>query len=225
MVNTGGGMAGGDRALFAFACDAGAAATLTAAAAEKVYRADGDATRVAVRLGAAGGGALEWLPQETILFDGARLDRRFEVDLAADAAFLSVETLVFGRLAMGESVRRGALRDRWRVRRGGTLVFTDDVRIEGDMAATLDRPALGAGARAAATILLVSPDAETRLDGVRERLHAGPPEAAGMTAGASAWNGMLLVRALSPSPERLRGVIVSVVAALRGRAPPRSWQT
>ncbi len=223
IVNTGGGMAGGDRVAFAFAARAGAGAVITTTAAEKVYRgaeAGGEEaeTRVDVTLSLGAGAALDWLPQETILFDGARLARSLSAEVAPDADLLMAEMLVFGRLAMGERIAAGRLADRWRIRRDGRLVFAEDLALDGAMADLLDRPALGDGARAAATVLLVSRDAEAKCDEARDRL-AGHD----VTAGASAWNGLLVVRAISPSPERLRAAIVAVLSGLRGRALPRLW--
>ena len=223
IVNTGGGMAGGDRAFFAFEAGPGAAVTVTTAAAEKVYRGveAGGApaeTRVEVDLTLGPGAALEWLPQETILFDGARLSRRLSVDMAPDAALILVEMLVFGRLAMGERVVCGCVRDRWRVRRGGRLVLAEDLDLAGDPTALLDRPALGGGARASATLIMMSPEAEGLLAPAREILAA-----AAVAGGASAWGGRLVARATSPSPARLRVAVVALLSGLRGRAPPRLW--
>lgn len=217
-INTGGGMVGGDTAHLDFEVEYRAAVTVTSQSAEKIYRATGATTYVDTRLTLQQGATLEWLPQETILFDQARFHRRLEADLAAGARLLLVESLVFGRLAMGETVRTGSLRDRWRIRRGGTLVFAEAVRLEGAIGETLDRPALGGGARAMATLLLVAPDAEAQLAAARDAL-AGFAE-----GGASAWNGMLVVRCLSPSPERMRAAIIRLLASLRGRAAPRVWQ-
>ena len=218
MVNTGGGMAGGDQARFGFTAAPHSTVTVTTTAAEKIYRSDEGATEAEVRLDATAGATLEWLPQETILFDGARLHRRLVADVAPDACLLMSEMVVFGRLAMDETMRRGGLRDRWRVRRGGTLAFAEDLRIEGDVTSLLDRAALGAGARAVATVLLVAPDAEARLAAVRNALAS----TSGL-AGASAWNDMLVVRASSASPELLRAAIVAVLTAVRGRPLPRLW--
>ncbi len=218
IVNTGGGMAGGDHARFVFSAALGTCVTLTTTAAEKIYRSDAHDTRIDVTLEIASRARIDWLPQETILFDKARLDRRLDVTLGTDATLLMGEMLVFGRLAMDETIREGSIRDQWRVRRADKLIFAEDVRLDGDVAGLLDRTALGSGARAAATVLLVSPDAESRIDEARDRI--ATPE---VTAGASAWNGMLVVRALSPSPERLRGAIVGLLTALRGRSLPRTW--
>ena len=134
MLNTGGGVAGGDRLDLSIGVGAGAQATIAAQAAERFYRARaGDApSKVRTHLTVEAGAALEWLPQETILFDQSAVDRRLEVDLAADARFLGVETIVFGRTAMGELVRQGWLRDLIRVRRGGDLLLHDAIRIDGD---------------------------------------------------------------------------------------------
>ena len=223
IVNTGGGMAGGDRADFAFAAEAGAAVTLTTTAAEKVYRgaeAGGTKaeTRVGVALTLAAAAALDWLPQETILFDGARLARRLDVDMAEDADLLMAETLVFGRLGMGERMGSGRIRDRWRVRRGGRLALAEDLDLDGDVAGLLDRPALGGGARASATVVWASRDAESGLERARAAL-----DVAEVTGGASGWNGMLVARAVSPSPRALRAAIVTLLSGLRGRALPRLW--
>ena len=220
IVNTGGGIAGGDSQTLSFEAAEGTSATITTQSAEKVYRAqDGTPAEVHVSLRLASGSALEWLPQETILFDQARLTRRLDADLAPDAVLTVVESVIFGRLAMGESSVCGLFRDRWRVRRGGTLAFAEDLKLEGAQGEILDRPALGKGARACATLLHMAADAETHLDAVRAALAAQDCE-----AGASAWDGKLVVRAVSPSPERLRAAIMAATSILRGRDAPRVWQ-
>jgi len=197
----------------------GAEATLTTAAAEKIYRSrDGDA-EVGVNLAAGAGASLAWLPQATILFDGAQLQRRTEVHLARDAHFLAVEVLVFGRTAMGEDVRHGACCDAWRIRRGGALIFADAFRVGGAIGCVLDRPATLAGARATAMLIYAAADAGSRLEGVRAMLEAGE-----CTAGASAWNGMLTIRALARDSRTLQRGIAPLVQALSGRPLPRVWQ-
>ena len=220
IVNTGGGMAGGDHAAFRFAAGADATATVTTTAAEKIYRAEAEATRVDVALSLSAGARFEWLPQETILFDRARLGRTLSVDMAPDAELLLAETLVFGRLAMGERLSSGSLHDRWRVRRGGRLALAEDLRVAGDLAASLERPALGAGARASATLVLMAPRAEGLLDAVRDALE---PHRDAVAAGASAWDGRVVVRAMSASPARLRASVAAALATLRGRSLPRLW--
>ena len=135
LINTAGGVTGGDRIDWRLAAGAGAALVATTQAAERVYRSAGGAARIATRLTLGAGARLDWLPQETILFDGARLDRRLEVEMAADARLLALETLVLGRAAMGETVATGAVSDQWRIRRGGRLVHAEALRLDGDLAA------------------------------------------------------------------------------------------
>src|SRR5439155_20406983 len=106
---------------------------LTAAAAEKVYRAGGPAANLNIALKAAAGAQLSWLPQETILFDRARISRRIDIDLAEDAQLLLCEIVVFGRAAMGERMLHGEFIDRWRLRRADRLVFAETVRLDGDI--------------------------------------------------------------------------------------------
>ena len=219
MLNTGGGVVGGDRLDVAIGVGDGGQATVAAQAAERFYRtlaADAPA-RVRTRLTVAAGAALEWLPQETILYDRCALDRRVEVDLAVDARFLGVETVVFGRAAMGERVLHGSLRDLIRVRRGGALLLHDAIRLDGEIDATMQRAAIGGGARVVATMVYAAPDAGEKLDAVRTAL--GPTE-----AGASVWNGMLVARILGADSARVRATVAAALAILRDSRPlPRVW--
>jgi urease accessory protein len=241
MLNTGGGVAGGDRLDFSFAAGVGGRVTIAAQAAERFYRALAvDApSRVRTRLAVEAGGALEWLPQETILFDRCAVERRLEVDLAADACFLGVETLVFGRTAMGERVRQGFLRDLIRVRRGGELLLHDAIRMDGDIDASLQRAAIGAGAAAVATMVYVAPDAAEKLDAVRASWNgvtespssswpgSTRPSAHGGSfteAAASVWNGMLVARILGSDGASVRGAVIAALDVLREARPlPRVW--
>jgi urease accessory protein len=219
LINTGGGIAGGDRARYSFDLGEQANVTFTTQSAEKVYRAAGPAAQAEIKLSLAARSRLEWIPQETILYNGARFNRRLDADVAEEAALLIVESVVFGRLAKGESVTNGLFRDRWRIRRQARLVFAEEAYMVGNIAETLDRAAAGNGARMIACVLYVASDAESSLEVARRCL-------ADCTAewGASAWNGQLLVRLLSPSPERVRSAIVTLLAALRGCEAPRVWQ-
>ena len=219
-LNTGGGLAGGDDLALDVSLAPHATATLTTQAAEKVYRAQADDTTMRVSLEIGTGAALEWLPQEQILFDGARLVRRIDVAMAADARLLFVESAVFGRRAMGESVESGLLHDRWRIRRAGRLVFAEDLKLDGAVSATLARPACGGGARALATVLLISPDADARVDDARVALADARIECA-----AGGFDGILIARFLAPDPQRLRADLARFLERLRGAPLPRSWYT
>ncbi|MDE2007556.1 MAG: urease accessory protein UreD [Rhodospirillales bacterium] len=220
VLNASGGVAAGDRLSLRFRLRSGARASMAAQAAERFYRAspgdDPALVRAEVRL--EPGAAFEWLPQETIVYDNAALDRALDVDMAADASFLAVESLVFGRSAMGERVQRAMLRDRVRVRRGGRLIWHDAVRLTGDIAPTLARKAVANGAGAAASIVYVAPDAEAALTPARAALDDAD-------AGASAWDGMLVARLLAADGAALRRLVVALLAVLRGaRSLPRVWR-
>ena len=217
-LNTSGGIAGGDALTSSFELEPGARATIASQAAERFYRAlpASVPASVATRIAVATGCAVEWLPQETILFDRCAVDRNLEVELAENASFLGIETLVFGRAAMGETVQHVRLRDGIRIRRNGRLVLNDAIRMEGEAARLLQRTAIAGGAGASATIWFVAPDVESRLDAVRAVL---PDEAA-----ASAWNGLLVTRLLASSAAALRLTTTAVLDVLRdGRPLPRVW--
>ncbi|WP_375455327.1 urease accessory protein UreD [uncultured Methylobacterium sp.] len=225
LVNTAGGIACGDALTVSLDLEAQAGLVLTTTAAEKVYRSDGPVSRIANRVALGPGARLAWLPQETILFDRARLRRRFTADLAPDAGLLVFEAVAFGRAARGETVEAGLFEDVWRVRRAGRLAYADSLRLDGPIAALLARPAIGGGARACATLLDLSPGAEARLEEARALLEAfGANAASGVEAGASAWNGHLAIRFLAPDLGRLRDLAARLLARYRGAPMPRVWQ-
>lgn len=219
LINTAGGVACGDRFEVEALVGPGADLVLATPAAEKVYRSDGATAEVAIRVTVAEGGALAWLPQETILFDTARLRRRFDADLAPDARLTLFEATVFGRSAFGEEVATGLFEDRWRIRRAGRLVYADTLRLAGPIAALLDRPAIGGGARALATLLYVAPDAEARLEEARQLLSHSA-----CASGCSAWNGLLAARFLAQDAAALRASAVRFLEAFRGPLP-RVWRS
>jgi urease accessory protein len=218
IVNTGGGVAGGDSYSVSLTLSEGAEVEATTPSAERIYRSHGPAAIIATRLSLASGAQLFWLPQETLMFDGARLKRRLEVEMSGEAALIVAETLVFGRLAMGESRIDATLRDSWRVRRDGRLVFADETRLE-RAGAALERQAVGAGARALSTIVAAAPNIEARLPDLRAGLKAAN---SGVESGASAFDGLVVVRLLAASPDRLRAALVASIVALGGRKP-RLW--
>ena len=218
LLNTGGGIAGGDRLATALTLGAGAHVVATSQAAEKIYRAEAEPATIAVRLTLGAGARLDWLPQETILHDGARVRRALEIDMAGDATLTLLEMIVFGRLARGEQVTSGEIGDRWRIRRDGRLVLAEQIRLEGPVAGRLDRGAIGNGARAIATLVHIAPSAEGRIDAVRETLTG-----ATCHAGASAWNGMLVTRFAAADPALLRAAAARAAMTLTGAALPRSW--
>jgi urease accessory protein len=214
IVNTGGGMTGGDRFGIDLSIGDGARLTAGTAAAEKIYRSTGPDAEMTVKLSVGEGGRLAWLPQETILFDGARLARRIDVDLGAGASLVMAEAVVFGRTAMGETVRDGAFADRWRLRREGRLVFAESVRLDEAIADRLKAPAAAAGGVALATVLLAPAD-EAAVAAVRALDFMGE-------AGISTWNGIAVARLVARDGAALRHDLIAVLSAL-GTSVPRLW--
>jgi urease accessory protein len=216
-VNTAGGIAGGDRFEIDIAAGEGARLTVTTAAAEKIYRAQGPAAQVKLALKAAANAHLAWLPQETILFDQARVVRRIDIDLAESASLLLCEIVVFGRAAMGEKMLSGSFTDHWRVKRGGRLVFAETVRLDGDIGEKLARPAVAKGGVAIGTALIVPGD-EALVARIREATNSFGGE-----AGISCWNGFAMARFCAQDAAKLRADMMAVLGSIGGPALPRLW--
>jgi urease accessory protein len=216
-VNTAGGIAGGDRFDIDISTGEGSRLTLTTAAAEKVYRAAGPAAQLHITLKAEARSHLSWLPQETILFDRARILRRIDIELAEDASLLLCEIVVFGRSAMGEKMLHGEFVDRWRLRRAGKLVFAETVRLDGDIGEKLKRPAIAKGGVAIGTALIVPGD-EVVVERIREA-----SESFGGEVGISCWNGFAMARFCAQDAARLRADMMAVLGRASGAALPRLW--
>ncbi len=215
-VNTAGGAAGGDRFDIDIAAGEGTRLTMSTAAAEKVYRSHGPAAEINISLRAEAGAHLSWLPQETILFDQARTTRSIDIDLADTASLVLCEIVVFGRTAMGEAMRSGSFIDRWRLRRGGRLVFAENVRLDGDIGAKLAKPAIANGGLAIATALIVPGD-----EALLERLRA-VAEQAGTEVGISCWNGFAMARICAQDAAKLRADMMALLSQ-SGAMLPRMW--
>lgn len=216
ILNTAGGVAGGDDFSVSITAQAGARLCVTTAAAEKIYRAIDTPARMSVKLSAAPGAGLRWLPQETILFDEARLHRSIDVEFSEGASLLMAEAVIFGRTAMNECVHHGELVDRWRIRRNGRLVFAETLRLTGDIDRLLARPAAGNNAVALATIL-IAPGDDSLVEKVRAVL-----DRCGGDAAISAWNGIAIVRLCAGDAALLRRDLVSVLNVVSGGLP-RLW--
>jgi urease accessory protein len=217
ILNTAGGIAGGDRLDLDITVAPGARLVATSAAVEKIYRALDVTAQVGVKLRVGAGGSLAWLPQETILFDRAQLVRDIDVELHQDARLILAEAIVFGRSGMGEVVSEGRLIDRWRLRRDDRLIHAEAVRLEGSIAAQLNRWAVAKGAIAFATVLVAPGD-----DGVAASLRAAS-ENFSSEVGISAWNGLAAARLCAPSGAALHRDLVSLLTAARGAPLPRLW--
>jgi urease accessory protein len=215
ILNTAGGIAGGDRLSIDIAVAGGARLMVTTAAAEKIYRSHGPDAAVEVRLEVEDGGVLRWLPQETILFDGARALRSIDVSLGETASLVLAETVVFGRAAMGERLGHGRFLDRWRVRRSGRLIYADGVRLEGAIADRLARPAVADRGEAVATVLIMSPNHSEIASLLADRQDFRGE------VGVSSWNGLTAARLCAKRGMDLRHDLTQILSA--SGPLPRLW--
>jgi len=227
LINTSGGLTGGDRLHWEIGAGDGATLTLTTQACEKVYRSSQGDAQVSATLELGAGARVNWLPQETILFDGGRLERRLDVDLANGATLLALEAVILGRRARGETVREGLFRDRWRIRRDGVLIHAEESRFEGRFDAYLGKAASLDGNSAFASILLAGDGARDLLDGARKCIARHD-----VAGGASGWNvgesGKLLARVAARDGYELRKALVPLLHLLNrsaqgGSGLPRIW--
>ncbi len=218
MLNTAGGLTGGDAFEVDLRLDDGAHVTAATQTAERAYRSTGAAARIEVSLRLGAGACLHWLAQETILFEGAHLRRRLTVDMAPDATALIVEPVILGRAAMGETPQALHFRDSWRVHRDGHLAHAEETRIIPPLS-DLRRGAAGLGDdRAFATMIYLGADAGDRLDPLRAALGPLP-----LRVAASAWQGKLAVRMAAPGGQALRAALLALIPLFRGTPMPRVW--
>lgn len=216
MINTAGGMTGGDDLSWEFDAGPGATLSVTTQASEKIYRAVAGVAATTISIAAGAGSRLSWLPQETILFDRCNFKRTITANLSGDSRALFVEPIVFGRAAMGESVTGGSIRDRWRISVDDALIHADDFSVDGNIAETMKSIAVADGANAYATVLLISPKAGTFVDQARN--------IAGDSGGVSAWCGKLLIRMVSANGYELRRKLAPVIRLLDPQtAVPKLW--
>tara|TARA_R110002072_G_scaffold9181_5_gene45163 strand:+ start:272 stop:1138 length:867 start_codon:yes stop_codon:yes gene_type:complete len=221
IVTTSGGVVGGDRLRFAIGASAGCVATVTTQAAEKIYRAAGADSEIDVTVTATDCGFLEWMPQETILFDGARLRRRTRLDIGGTARVLAGEIVVFGRRARDEAFTYGFLHDDWRVFMDGNLVWADALHLSGDIGAAIDNVHAFDGAAAVATAIYCAPDAAAYLEAARDMVGNG---------GASCIDGILVVRMVDRDAAALRAGFAQFWKTFRHEtaglpaALPRVWE-
>ncbi|MBO9447018.1 urease accessory protein UreD [Ruegeria sp. R14_0] len=217
LLNTAGGVTGGDSFRFTGTAASGTTLTLTTQACERAYKAQPEVFgQIVNHLTVEPNARLNWLPQETILFNGSALDRRLKIDLAPEAQMLMVEPLVFGRTAMGETLTDIRLRDRIEIHRTGRPVFLDAMRFSGDFHNHLARPHIADGAGAMALVVFAAATAGAHLDAIREAL----PE----TAGASLiHDDLLVIRILADNSFALRRSLLPVLRRLNSDTLPRCW--
>ncbi len=221
LINTGGGIAAGDDILHDIHVDDDADLTVTTQASERIYRSsDGATSKVDTRIVLGAGAGLNWLPQDTIIFDRSRLQRAISADIVRSSTLLLAETLVLGRAAMGETLAQGLFRDQWRVRRDDRLVFAENVLMRDETYRCFSEAVMAGGSQALLTLVFLAPDAEDKLGPVREVLASAELDCA-----ASAWNSMLVVRGMALKTEWIRLLMSEIVPALGRGTLPRVWST
>lgn len=226
-LNTAGGLTDGDRLAYGVELEAGACAVAGTQTAERAYgaRAAGGVARLEVALSLGAGAVLDWLPQETILYEDAALDRLTRVEMAAGARLVLCEMVVFGRAAMGERVGRLRFRDRREVWSGGRPLWIDPLAVGTAALAAPDRPrpALIGGARAIATIALIGQAAEDAAESLRAARAGIAGD--GVEMAVSGWDGRCLLRMRAADALPLKRAVARALGILRGGRPlPRVWQ-
>lgn len=220
LVNTAGGLTGGDEFGVRLAADGDTHLTVSTQTAERVYRALGSQNaEMRVNMTVTGTATLHWLPQETILFDGAGFVRQLDVQMVEGSSFLASEMMVFGRTAMQETVRQGNVRDQWRIWCDGRLIHAEAFRLDGQIVQKRHQKASAAGNVCFATTLYVSRDAEAKADAVRGFFNRFDD----VQTAVSAWQGKLVIRCLCNDTARLKKLLAQFIEQLRQIANPRVW--
>jgi len=229
VVTTSGGIVGGDRIALDIEAGSGSTATITTQAAEKIYGSAGPESRIAIGLSVGAGGLLEWMPQETILFDGARLRRTARIDVAPGARLLCGEMIVFGRRARGEKFTRGFLHDGWRITECGRLIWADALHLADDIDGVMNRTSAFGGAASLATLVYRADDAGRHLERVRESLRYSPDD--GCLTGATCLGSLIVMRFLGADATATRRAVAGFWSAFRAdildlpARLPRVWET
>ena len=225
MINTSGGLTDNDHLSWKFAVEDQARLTVTSQACERIYKASRPLPAlIDVDIKVGNGGAFAWLPQETILFDQARLKRSIHVELAQDSEFLMVEPLMFGRPAMDEVVSFASLFDAWRIYHDDQLIHAENQKIDGNIDQVLKRSTVTSGDLATAFILYIGPQAEAKFEKITT------PE--NVNIGTSIWHlagqntHKLIIRMSAPTSYELRKSLIPIINALHGQnALPKVWHS
>jgi urease accessory protein len=217
-LNTSGGLTGGDRLSFDLTVGEGVRLSVSTQTAERAYASTQGAAQMHIHATVAAGGRLDWLPQETILYQSSNLQRRTEIDLADTAACLTCESLVLGRAAMGEVLTHARLHDHRMIRRAGRPVWSETFLLDDAVLHHRNSPALLAGANALGLVALAAQGAE---DAAAPLL--AQASVAGAQVAASGWDGRCLVRVLAPDGLTLRKQMAQIIKTLSARPLPRVW--
>jgi urease accessory protein len=220
LVNTAGGLASGDEFVWRLGAYGTTHLTVSTQTAERVYRSLGQQTaKMRIDMKLTGNASLHWLPQETIVFDGANFLRHLNVEMEGDSSFLASEIMVFGRTAMSETVNHGRVLDHWRISRDGKLIHAEALRLEDQISQKLETMASAAGNICLATTLYIGTDAESKVDAARKFFK----KTGEVRSAISAWDGKLVIRTLCEDTARLKKLTAQYIEQCRAIASPRVW--
>lgn len=226
LINTSGGITGGDQLTWDIGLDDNTKAIVTTQASEKIYEASSGVAHVTTNIKVGANACLNWLPQEAILFEGSSLSRTLNVDLSENAQFLAIESVMLGREAMGEDVQRCFFKDKWRIRRDGKLIFADDIQMDGDMPALEANQTFLSGHKCFATLLYTGPQDQDQLDQMKDRLlddmNRAMPEK--HCWGLSAFGGKLIIRILAKNSYEMRKNMIPLLTKISGNDLPKVWR-
>ncbi len=221
LINSSGGLTGGDHMEWEFSAGEGTHLTLTTQACEKIYKASAGTAAVKAKISVGAGATVHWLPQETILFDRASLSRRLDVEIAEGGAFLAVEAILLGRKAMGEMMRTGLFQDCWRIRKGGILLHAENLRLNDDIAALTQETATLGGKVAFATLFYSGMDCEQQVEKLRALIGDAN---GGISHYHVAGQDKLIARLVAADGFALRKILIPVISHLRkGASVPKVW--
>lgn len=221
LINTAGGLTGGDRLDWTLKLDEETKTVITTQACEKSYKSANGHAAVSTRISVAKGATCHWLPQETILYEGSSLSRTLDVQLASDAKLIALEAVMLGREAMGETINYCDFKDRWRIYREDKLIFADDVKLEENIADLDNAKALMVGQKAFATLLYCSAEDDDQLEFMAQKTRLLMKN---KNMAVSVFNQKLVARFLAKDTYELRASLLPVLKLLTGNELPKVWR-
>jgi len=221
LINTAGGLTGGDRIDWNINLNQNTQAVITTQACEKSYKASSDTAQVTTQISVGENATCHWLPQETILYEGSSLNRVFDVQLTQSAKLIAMEAVMLGREAMGETIQTCFFKDQWRIHRDGKIIFADDVKLDGDIANITSGAAQMHDHKTFATLVYCGPEDDEQLELIADGLRA---LLQGMPMAISAFKGKHVARFLAPDTYKLRASLMPLLKALSGNDLPRVWR-
>jgi len=222
LINTAGGLTGGDRLDWSMNLDNETNAVITTQACEKSYRSSDDTARISTTLRVGENSTCHWLPQETILYEGSSLSRTLDIDLAPTARLIVLEAVMLGREAMGETLAYCTFRDRWRIRKGDKLIFADDIRLDGHIGELMSKNAVMSCQKAFATLFYCGNEGNDQLELLAEKMRKLLDQD---YMSVSVFNNKLVARFLAGNTYKLRHYMMPVLKELSGADLPKVWRT